>query len=181
MKFIFKKTRLPGVLVVKPEVRSDGRGTASENYKYSEFKKAGIKHYFVQENRSVSRKGVLRGLHYQRAPRAQAKLVRCGHGRVYDVVVDLRPRSKTYGKSFGLELSEANGLMVYAPEGFAHGFCALTDGAEVLYRCSDEYSPPHEGGLRWNDPALKIKWPVKKPVVSDRDANFALMEGKGGK
>lgn len=172
MRFIFRKTRLPGVLVVKPEVRRDGRGTASENYKHSEFAKAGIRHYFVQENRSVSRKGVLRGLHYQRAPKAQAKLVRCARGRIYDVVVDLRPRSKTYGRSFGLELSEANGLMLYAPEGFAHGFCALSDGAEVLYRCSDEYSPPHEGGLRWNDPALKIKWPVKRPVVSERDSGL---------
>jgi dTDP-4-dehydrorhamnose 3,5-epimerase len=178
MKFIFRKTRLPGLLVVKPEVRADARGSASENYKYSEFRKAGITHYFVQENKSVSRRGVLRGLHFQRAPKAQAKLIRCARGRIYDVAVDLRPRSKTYGRSFGLELSEANGLMLYIPVGFAHGFCALTDGAEVLYRCSDEYSPPHEGGLRWNDPALKIKWPVKRPVVSERDANLPLLEAK---
>ena len=106
MKFTFKKTKLPGVLVVKPEVRADARGSASENYKYSEFRKAGIKDHFVQENRSISRKGVLRGLHFQRAPKAQAKLVRCARGRIFDVAVDLRPRSKTYGKWFGLELSE---------------------------------------------------------------------------
>ncbi len=182
MKFIFKKTRLPGVLVVKPEVRADGRGTASEAYKYSEFRKAGIRDYFVQENRSVSHKGVLRGLHYQRSPRAQAKLVRCLRGKVYDVVVDLRPRSKTYLKWFGIELSESNGLMLYIPKGFAHGFCALTDGAEVMYRIGGaEYSPAHEAGLRWDDPALKIKWPVKRPVVSARDAGFDLLRKKGKK
>lgn len=178
MKFIFKKTPLPGLIIIKPEVRADARGTASESYKYSEFKKAGIKDVFVQENRSISRRGVLRGLHYQRAPKAQAKLVRCPRGRVFDTVVDLRKRSKTYGKSFSVELSEANGLMLYIPAGFAHGFCALEAGTEVVYKCSSEYAPAHEGGLRWDDPALKIKWPVKKPMVSDRDANLPLLGEK---
>jgi len=129
----------------------------------------------VQENRSVSRRGVLRGLHFQRAPHAQAKLVCCRRGRIYDAVVDLRPRSKTYGESFGLELSGENGLMLYVPAGFAHGFCALADGSEVVYKCSDEYAPACEGGLRWNDPALKIKWPVKRPIVSERDAALPLL------
>lgn len=175
MKFIFKKTKLSGLIVVKPEVRADARGTASEGYKYSEFAKAGIKDYFVQENRSVSRKGVLRGLHYQKAPHAQAKLVRCGRGRVYEVAADLRPGSKTYGKAFGLELSETNGLMLYVPEGMAQGFCALTDGAEVVYKCSREYAPGHEGGLRWDDPALRVKWPIKKPKVSEKDLAWSLL------
>lgn len=176
MRFIFKKTRIAGLIIVKPEVRADARGTASEGYKYSEFAKAGIKDCFVQENRSVSRKGVLRGLHYQKAPHAQAKLVRCGRGRIYDAVVDLRPSSKTYGKSFGIELSEANGLMLYVPEGFAHGFCALTDGAEVVYTCSREYAPGHHAGLRWDDPALRVKWPVKKPKVSEKDLDWPLLK-----
>jgi len=178
MRFIFKKTKIAGLIVVKPEVRADERGTASEGYKYSEFAKAGIKDYFVQENRSVSRKGVLRGLHYQKAPHAQAKLVRCGRGRIYDVAVDLRPRSKTYGKSFGIELSEANGLMLYIPEGFAHGFCAITDGVEVLYKCSGEYAPGHEGGVIWNDPKLKIKWPVKNPIISEKDLVWPQLDAR---
>lgn len=170
MKFIFKKTRLPGVLIVKPEVRADIRGSASENYKYSEFRKAGIKDYFVQENRSVSRKGVLRGLHYQAAPKAQARLISCSKGCAYTVALDLRHRSGTYGKWFGMEISEANGLMLYAPEGFAHGFCALTDGTMVSYKCSREFSRAHYRGLRWDDPCFKIKWPVKRPKLSQKDA-----------
>jgi dTDP-4-dehydrorhamnose 3,5-epimerase len=176
MKFIFIKTRLPGAVVVKPETGRDGRGTFSENYKMSEFKKAGIKDVFVQENRSVSRKGVLRGLHFQRRPHAQAKLVRCGRGRILDVIADLRPGSKTFAKSFAIELSGANGLMLYVPPGFAHGFFALTGGAEVIYKCSREYAPSHDAGVRWNDPALRIKWPVKKPVLSAKDAALPLVK-----
>lgn len=175
MKFIFKKTPLAGLLVVKPEVGSDERGTFSENYKVSEFRKAGIKTLFVQENRSVSRKNVLRGLHYQTAPHAQAKLVRCGHGRIFEVAVDLRPRSATFGKSYTLELSEANGLMLYIPEGFAHGFYALTDNAEVMYKCSKEYAPAHDAGVRWNDPDLAIKWPCRRPVLSAKDKSLPLL------
>lgn len=179
MKFIFKKTRIPGLVIVKPEVGSDERGTYSENYKASEFRKAGIKEVFVQENRSISRKGVLRGLSYQLPPHAQAKLVRCGRGRVFEAVADLRPGSKTFGKSFGLELSDANGLMLYMPAGFAHGFLALTEGAEVMYKCSKEYAPGHTAGLRWNDPILAIKWPVKRPKVSPKDANLPFLEKRG--
>lgn len=175
MKFIFKATRLPGLLIVKPEVRADARGTASESYKFSEFRKAGIKDVFVQENRSVSRKGVLRGFSYQLPPYGQAKLVRCAKGRIFDAVVDMRPRSKTYGKAFSLELSRENGLMLYIPECFAHAFCALTDGAEVVYTCSREYAPGHHSGLRWNDPALKIMWPVKTPKVSEKDLAWPLL------
>ena len=178
MKFTFRKTNIPGLIVVKPEVVRDGRGTGSESYKASEFRKAGIKDVFVQENRSVSRKGVLRGLHYQRAPHAQARLLRCGRGRIYEAVADLRPGSGTFGKSFGLELSEVNGLMLYMPAGFAHGFYALTDGAEVIYKCSKEYAPSHYTGLRWNDPALGIKWPVNgKPKLSEKDGKLPFFEG----
>lgn len=179
MKFTFRKTTIPGLIVVKPEVVRDARGTGSESYKASKFRKAGIKDVFVQENRSVSRKGVLRGLHYQLAPYAQARLVRCGRGRIFEAVLDLRPDSATYGKSFGIELSDANGLMLYMPAGFAHGFYALTDGAEVLYKCSKEYAPSHYTGLRWNDPALGIKWPLKgKPKLSVKDTGLPFL-GKG--
>ena len=175
MKFIFKATRLPGLLIVKPEVRADARGTASEAYKYSEFRKAGIKDIFVQENRSISRRGVLRGFSYQLPPYGQAKLVRCAKGRIFDAVVDMRPRSKTYGRSFSIELSRENGLMLYIPECFAHAFCALTDGAEVVYTCSREYEPGHHAGLRWYDPMLRVKWPVKKPKVSEKDLAWPLL------
>lgn len=177
MKFIFRKTGLAGLIVVKPEVGSDARGTFSENYKMSEFRKAGIKDVFVQENRSVSRKGVVRGLHFQRAPHAQAKLVRCCRGRIFEAAVDLRPGSKTYGKSFTIRLSAANGLMLYVPAGFAHGFCALTDRAEVMYKCSKEYAPAYDAGVRWNDPRLKIKWPVKRPKLSPKDRKLPFLEG----
>ncbi|MBI5743023.1 MAG: dTDP-4-dehydrorhamnose 3,5-epimerase [Elusimicrobia bacterium] len=169
MKFTFKKTPIAGLIVVKPEVSSDERGTFSENYKASEFRKAGITAVFVQENRSVSRKNVLRGLHFQRPPHAQAKLVRCGSGRVFEVAVDLRPHSKTFGKNFTIELSGVNGLMLYLPEGFAHGFYALTDKAEVMYKCSREYAPSHDGGVLWNDPDLKVKWPCRRPKLSAKD------------
>ena len=180
MRFIFKKTPITGLVVVKPEVGSDERGTFSENYKASEFRKAGIKDVFVQENRSVSRKGVLRGLHYQRAPHAQAKLVRCGRGRIFEVAVDLRRGSRTFGRHYTLELSEANGLMLYIPAGFAHGFYALTDRAEVMYKCSKEYAPSHDAGVRWNDPALNINWPVKKPKLSPKDSTLPFLSEFGG-
>jgi len=178
MRFIFKKTKIAGLIVVKPEVRADERGTASEGYKYSEFAKAGIKDYFVQENRSVSRKGVLRGFSYQLPPYGQAKLVNCVKGRIFDAVVDMRPRSETYGKAFAIELSRENGLMLYIPDNFAHAFCALTDGAEVSYKCSREYAPGHHAGLRWDDPALRVKWPVKRPKVSAKDLAWPLLAAK---
>ncbi|MDD2806205.1 MAG: dTDP-4-dehydrorhamnose 3,5-epimerase [Elusimicrobiales bacterium] len=181
MKFEFKKTRIPGLLVIRPEARPDARGAAAEIYKASEFRKAGIRETFVQENRSVSRRGVVRGFHYQRPPAAQARLVRCGRGRIYNVAVDLRRGSRTYGRAYGLELSDANWLTLYAPAGFAHGFCALTDGAEAVYKCSREFSPAHYAGLRWNDPALKIKWPVARPKVSVRDAELPLLAELEGK
>jgi len=176
MKFIFTKTALPGVIVVKPEVGSDERGTYSENYKASEFKKAGIKDIFVQENRSISRRHVLRGLHYQRGGYAQAILVRCGRGSIFEAVADLRPGSKTFGKTFTIELSDANGLMLYMPAGFAHGFYILNDGTEVMYKCSREYSPGHAAGVRWNDPALAIKWPDRNPILSPKDSALPFLK-----
>jgi len=175
MRFIFKKTGIPGLVLVKPETGSDARGTYSEIYKFSVFKAAGLRAVFVQENRSVSARGVLRGLHFQRRPYAQAKLVSCGRGKVFDVAADLRPGSETFGKSFGVELSGENRLMLYIPEGFAHGFYALTGGAEVSYKCSKEYAPGHDAGVRWDDPDLAVKWPVKRPVLSPKDGALPLL------
>ncbi len=178
MKFTFTRTKIPGLTIIEPEVGADERGSYSENYKASEFRKAGIKDVFVQENRSISRRGVLRGLRYQRAPYAQARLVRCGRGSIFEAAVDMRPGSGSFRKSFGLELSDANGLMLYVPAGFAHGFVALTDGSEVIYKCSKEYAPAYEAGLRWNDPALGIKWPVKHPILSPKDSALPFLKEK---
>ena len=176
MLFKFQKLKIQGLVLVKSETGSDKRGTFSEIYKSSVFKRAGIKDIFVQENRSVSKKGVLRGLHFQRRPFAQAKLVRCAVGRVFDVAVDLRRGSKTFGKWYGVELSGENCLALYIPAGFAHGFLALADGSEVIYKCSKEYAPAFDAGVRWNDPAVSVKWPVKKPRLSQKDKNLPLLK-----
>ncbi|OGR43279.1 MAG: dTDP-4-dehydrorhamnose 3,5-epimerase [Elusimicrobia bacterium GWA2_61_42] len=176
MKFVFTKTKIPGLVIVEPEVGSDERGSYSESYKASEFLKAGIKDVFVQENRSISRRGVLRGLHYQRAPYGQAKLVRCGRGSMFEAVADLRPGSRTFGHTFAIELSDANGLMLYVPAGFAHGFYIINDGTEVIYKCSKEYNAGHAAGLRWNDPDLKIKWPTKSPILSEKDKALPFLK-----
>ncbi|HAH30701.1 MAG TPA: dTDP-4-dehydrorhamnose 3,5-epimerase [Elusimicrobia bacterium] len=175
MRFKFTKLKLRGLVLVEPEVGSDARGTFSEIYKSSVFSKAGIKETFVQDNRSVSQKGVLRGLHYQRRPFAQAKLVSCGRGRVLDVAVDLRRGSKTFKKWFGVELSGENRLSLFIPAGFAHGFLALEDGSELTYKCSKEYAPAYDAGIRWDDPAVGVKWPVKKPRLSEKDSNLPVL------
>ena len=179
MLFQFQKLKIQGLVLIKPDIGSDERGTFSEIYKSSVFGKAGIKDAFVQENRSVSKKGVLRGLHYQRRPFAQAKLVSCGKGRVFDVAVDLRKNSKTFREWFGVELSGENRLMLFIPAGFAHGFLALADGSEVVYKCSKEYAPAYDAGVRWNDPAIGVEWGVKKPILSAKDnALPALKDAK---
>ncbi|MCX5791140.1 MAG: dTDP-4-dehydrorhamnose 3,5-epimerase [Elusimicrobia bacterium] len=176
MNFIFTKTGIDGLVVVKPEAFSDARGTCSEIYKYSVFQAAGLGDVFVQENCSVSARGVLRGLHFQRGPFAQTKLVSCCRGRIFDVAVDLRPGSKTFGKSFGLELSGENRLLYYIPAGFAHGFYALADGAEVRYKCSKEYAPSHDAGVRWNDPDLAVAWPAGERILSAKDSALPLLK-----
>jgi dTDP-4-dehydrorhamnose 3,5-epimerase len=140
-----------------------------ETYKRSEFAAAGISEAFVQENQSSSERHVLRGLHYQRPPQAQSKLVRVISGKIFDVAVDLRPDSPTTGRWVGMDLSADDRRMMYVPAWCAHGFCVLSDRAEVLYLTSTEYSPEHEAGIMWNDPALGIDWPVKTPLVSERD------------
>ena len=156
-------------MLVEPKVLRDGRGFFMETYKHSDFQAAGIKEHFVQDNHSRSAKHVLRGLHYQKGPAGQGKLVRCSRGKIFDVAVDIRKGSPTFRRWAGMELSEENSLMLYIPPGFAHGFVVLSDGAEIIYKCTAEYSPEDERGIIWNDPDIKIAWPVKEPVLSGKD------------
>ena len=186
MPFEFIKTDIPDVVLIKPKVFGDDRGFFMEFYKKSDFEKAGIDTDFVQDNHSRSVKGVLRGLHYQKEPFSQGKLVRCIKGSIFDVAVDIRKGSPTFGKWVGFELSEENKLMLWIPKGFAHGFLTLSGEAEVIYKVSGaEYSPHHEAGIVWNDKDLNINWPLDKtgsvllsekdkklPSIKDADINF---------
>lgn len=162
------------VLIVRPRVFGDGRGCFWETYQDTRYSEAGMGARFVQDNLSVSRKGALRGLHYQ-VGRPQAKLVWVVSGEVWDVVVDLRRSSPTFGKWFGMSLSAKDPVQLYIPEGFAHGFCVTGDEAVFCYKCTDYYSPSHERGIRWDDPDLGIPWPVREPILSEKDRGFPLM------
>ena len=171
------KSPIDGLIIIEPKVFRDSRGLFYEVYSESRYKEHGVPARFVQDNHSVSEKGVLRGLHYQVDP-GQDKLVRVVQGEVFDVAVDIRKDSLTYGKWWGLSLSEENSLQLYIPVGFAHGFCVLSDSAEVLYKCSDYYSPQNERGIIWNDPDLAIDWPIESPMLSEKDIeypNFAVL------
>lgn len=169
-KFNFIQTELAGVVIIEPTVFGDSRGYFMETFQAEEFAAAGIKGPFVQDNQSKSTKGVLRGLHFQKE-HTQGKLVRVISGEVFDVAVDCRPRSKTFGKWVGVTLSAENKKQFYIPEGFAHGFLVLSDEAEFTYKCTDYYTPSAEGGVKWDDPAVGIVWPaVDGPVtLSDKD------------
>jgi dTDP-4-dehydrorhamnose 3,5-epimerase len=169
MPFIFEKTELEEVVLITPRLFEDQRGTFFESYKRSEFFENGIEMEFVQDNCSKSTKGVLRGLHYQITPFAQGKLVRCIRGSVFDVAVDIRKSSTTFGKWVGYTLSEENNNMLFIPPGFAHGFQALTDIAEVAYKVTAEYNAESECSLKWDDPNIGINWPVQKVLLSDKD------------
>ncbi len=170
MPFEFERQKIKDVILVKPKVFGDNRGFFLESYKKSEFYKNGIEVEFNQDNHSKSTKGVLRGLHYQEAPFGQAKLVRCPRGRIYDVAVDIRPDSETFGKYVKVELSEENKYMLFIPEGFAHGFVVLSDEAELLYKASGEYAPQADRGIIWNDPDINIDWEIDfEPILSDKD------------
>jgi dTDP-4-dehydrorhamnose 3,5-epimerase len=175
MALIFEKTSIDGVVVIEPEVFTDERGFFLELYKESDFGKFGINEYFVQDNHSLSNRGVLRGLHYQLPPRTQAKLVYVLSGTVWDVAVDIRRNSSTFKQWVAVELSGENRKRIYIPEGFAHGFLALTDSAHVIYKCTKEYSPEHDCGIRWDDEEIGIAWPVKKPILSDKDKNLPYL------
>lgn len=158
MGFTFIETILPGVVVIEPKVFGDSRGYFTETYRKENFVRAGITHEFVQDNESCSTKGVLRGLHFQ-TNHTQGKLVRVTEGEVFDVTVDVRPNSETFGKWVGITLTSELKNMLYIPEGFAHGFLVLSDTAKFVYKCTDVYDPSSEGGIPWNDEAIGIKWP----------------------
>ena len=162
-------TPLKDLLLVKPDVYKDSRGYFYETYNYTDFDRLGIKDKFVQDNESMSRKGVPRGLHYQKTPFAQAKLVRVIKGAVLDVAVDIRKRSSTYGQYFAIELNEENKIMLLIPEGFAHGFLTLADHTILGYKCSNVYNKESEGTILWNDLTLRINWGIENPVLSKKD------------
>jgi dTDP-4-dehydrorhamnose 3,5-epimerase len=176
MAFEFERMNISDVILVKPGVFKDDRGFFIETYKYSEFSKGGIKEQFVQDNHSKSVKGVLRGLHYQKNPKAQGKLVRCARGEIFDVAVDIRKSSLSYGKWAGSILSEENREMLYIPPGFAHGFLVLSETAEVLYKTTEEYDQEQDRGIFWNDPFIGIKWSIENPLISEKDKKLPLLE-----
>ena len=176
MPFQFQRLNIPDVILVKPRAFQDGRGFFMETYKRSAFAANGIDGAFVQDNFSQSVHGVLRGLHYQASPSAQAKLVRVIRGRVFDVAVDIRRGSPTYGCWVGEILSAENRHMLYIPEGFAHGFCVLGDQALFSYKVTAEYDPAADRGIVWNDPDIGIEWPLAEPVLSTKDAALPLLK-----
>jgi dTDP-4-dehydrorhamnose 3,5-epimerase len=173
MPFTFKKLEIPEVILISPRVFPDERGFFLETYKKTEFTKNGIKENLVQENYSRSKKNVLRGLHFQRSPKAQGKLVQCLRGKIFDVAVDIRKKSPTFLKWVAVELSQENGQILYVPKGFAHGFLVLSASADVVYKCTAEYSPKHESGIIWNDSQINITWPRLKPILSDKDEELS--------
>ncbi len=168
---------IEGLCVIEPEIHLDARGYFTESYNQKDMQEAGLNVDFVQDNQSGSVKGVLRGLHYQKE-HPQGKLVRVIRGKVYDVAVDIRRGSVTYGKWFGIELSEENRKQLYIPEGFAHGFLVLSENAEFCYKCTDFYYPGDEGGIAWNDPTLGIQWPEIEGEyqLSEKDKNWKGLE-----
>ena len=176
MPFKFTPCSLPGVVLIEPTVFQDERGFFMETYKQSDFVRAGIDIELIQENHSRSVEGTLRGLHFQRPPRAQAKLVRATMGEIFDVVVDVVPRSPTFGKWVSVTLSADNKYSLFVPAGYAHGFCVVSQEAEVVYKTSQEYAPELEFGVRWDDPALGIAWPVSAPRLSARDTRWPVLE-----
>jgi dTDP-4-dehydrorhamnose 3,5-epimerase len=178
MPFKFKRFHeLPEILIIEPEAVKDERGWFMESYKKSAFSSQGIPQDFVQDNHSCSTaKGVLRGLHFQKQPAAQGKLVRCVVGEVFDVVVDIRKGSPTNGRWVSAVLSAENRLMICVPVGFAHGFLTTTDVAEVEYKVTAEYSGAHDRAIRWNDPSIGIKWPISNPILSKKDAEAPFLK-----
>lgn len=171
------ETELPGVLIVEPVVHADGRGYFLESYSYRRYAEHGMDAVFVQDNHSRSTRGVLRGLHYQ-APPGQVKLVRVVQGEIWDVAVDIRPGSPTFGRWVAVTLSAQNHRQLYVPVGYAHGFCVVSDVADVLYKVSSYYAPELERGIAWNDPDLAIPWPVEEPILSDRDRRHPRLNSR---
>lgn len=169
------ETALPGALILEPQVFGDARGFFYESYNESKYREAGVDQHFVQSNVSRSARGVLRGLHYQ-WPNPQGKLVSVLEGEVYDVAVDIRRGSPTFGRSTGVMLTADNHRHFWVPEGFAHGFCVLSEFATFTYQCTALYDPKADAGIRWNDAALGIDWPLSEPLLSDKDGKTPLLE-----
>jgi len=172
MPFEFSRLSIPDLILVTPRVFPDGRGFFCETYKRSDFSKHGIPEDFVQDNHSFSLRGVLRGLHYQIPPQAQGKLVSVIGGKIWDVAVDVRKSSSTFGKWVGVELSDENMNMLWIPPGFAHGFVSLSESVHLIYKCSSEYDKGCERGIRWDDEDIGIDWPIKEVSISSRDASL---------
>ncbi len=176
MPFQFRRLEIPEVLLVEAQSVSDDRGFFAETYKMSEFSANGLSQTFVQDNHSHSVRGVLRGLHYQKHPQAQGKLVRVLRGRIFDVAVDIRKGSPTYGHWVGSVLSASNLRMLYVPVGFAHGFCVISEHADVVYKVTEEYAAELDRGIIWNDPEIGIQWPVTDPILSLKDAQLPCLK-----
>ena len=172
-----RKTEIEGLVVIEPQVFKDARGWFMETYNEQRYREAGINVRFVQDNQSCSCYGVVRGLHFQRPPYTQAKLVSCTHGRVFDVAVDIRKGSPTYGKWYGVELSEENHLQFFIPHGFAHGFSVLSEKAVFSYKCDNLYHPEADGGILLSDPALAIDWKIPEGdlIISDKDTKHPIL------
>jgi dTDP-4-dehydrorhamnose 3,5-epimerase len=175
MKII--QSKFDDVFMVEPTVYGDGRGFFMESYNEGVYEKFGIKLDFIQENHSLSQQaGTIRGLHYQLHPKAQAKLLRVTRGAIYDVIVDIRKGSPTYGEWDGYILTAENKRQLFIPKGYAHGFCTLVENTEVQYKVDNYYSPEHDSGIIWNDPAIGINWPVSNPILSEKDKNHPTLE-----
>lgn len=170
---IFTKTFIDGIHIIELEPRFDDRGYFSRVFCQDEFQKAGLENNIVNVNRSFNKlKGTVRGLHFQKEPMAEVKIVQCIKGKIFDVVVDLRPKSPTFKKWFSIELAEDNRKLIYIPKGFAHGIQVLADNSILEYFVTQFYSPAHEGGIRWSDPTININWPLSVTAMSDRDKNL---------
>lgn len=169
------KCPLEGILLIEPRIYTDGRGFFLESYEQERYRTLGIAEEFVQDNHSRSSKNVLRGLHFTKR-RPQAQIVTVMRGKIFDVAVDIRKDSPTFGKWFGAELSDEGPRQIYMPHGFAHGFCVLSDYADLHYKVSQQYDPSDEGGLIWNDGEVKIDWPIEDPVISERDKRHRKLE-----
>jgi dTDP-4-dehydrorhamnose 3,5-epimerase len=171
------QTKLTGAYIIEPKVYGDHRGFFMESYNSDTFKQNNIDYTFVQDNHSLSQEtGVLRGLHYQLSPKAQTKLIRVISGAIYDVIVDIRKGSPTFGQWIGVILSAANKRQLLVPKGFAHGFCTVVPNTEVVYKVDEYYSPIHDRGILWSDPALGIDWPTSHPILSDKDQKLPLLK-----
>lgn len=167
--------KIPEIIIIEPDIFEDDRGFFMEMYHLEKFRQAGVREHFLQDNRARSKKNTLRGLHYQ-IKKPQGKLVWALSGMIFDVAVDIRKNSQTFGRWVGMILSDENKMSLYLPPDFAHGYCVLSDEAEILYKCTDLYAPQYERCIRWDDPALAIDWPVKEPLLSAKDKNAPYLK-----